>query len=540
MTKQSPTTSAPSASAAVPAPEVPSAPRLGLPRALVLVLVSVALLVLAVPPLRLSWLAWFALVPALVAMRHQGAKRGALLGFVLGFFYNALLLYWLKRFGGFAPWGAALPKSFFFVLMGMVLGAMRPRHSLYYALTAACAWLGQEYLEASGSVGFTLGMLANTQARHPLWLQINSLFGSWTLSLVLGLVNATLADIVWQRREAAARPAATRPAWLGFWRAGHPSFAPFVLSCALIVVTFVFGLCRLMLFDVTNDRGLKVGLVQLSAAQEDKFDPDKAPKFLEELFALSRQTVEAGCSVVVWPETSVPYNNFARNRRVMRTIGKNIRDLNAWFFMGTVARDKEHNKRNRMYSFNPQGQIQGHYDKEHLVPFGEFLPLEKWWPDWRILDQIMHFAAGKNGPCLHGDGVEFGTLICFETMTTTMPRQRVLNGAEVLVVPTNDAWFDTTAELPAHFDMAIMRAVETGRYTMQVGNTGISGYITPLGEVLQESQPEEKIAMSETVYPRTDLTLYVWLGDVLPCLALLWVVIFLFDRPRHPSHFWAE
>ena len=522
-----------------PAPAVPApANRLSLPIALVLVLVSVALLGLAIPPLRISWLAWFALVPALLAMRHQGVKRGALLGFVMGMVYNALLLYWLECFGGFAPWGAALIKSFYYVLMGMVLGVMRPRRSIYYVLTAACAWLGQEYLEASGSLGFTLGMLANTQARHPLWLQINSLFGAWTLSLVLAVVNATLADIVWQRREAAGRPAEEKLAWFGFWRQGHPSFAPFVLSCVLIVATFAFGSYRLSSFDVTGGKGVKVGLVQLSANQSDKFDPDKAPRFLDELFELSRQTVEAGCSVVVWPETSVPYNNFVRNRRVMRTIRRQIRDIGAWFFLGTVARDNENNKRNRIYSFDPQGRLQEHYDKEHLVPFGEFLPLEKYWPDWRILDQIMRFAAGKNGPCLRGDGVEFGTLICFESMTATMPRQRVRNGAEVLVIPTNDAWFGTSAELPSHFDMAIMRAVETGRYTMQVGNTGISGYITPWGEVLQESKPETKIALSETVYPLTELTLYVRLGDVLPCLALLWVVIFLFDRVREPRHFW--
>lgn len=535
-----PENSGPAASAGSAAPPV----REKFGAAVCLTLLSVCLLLAAMPPLRLSFLAWTALVPFFLAVRGQGAKRGACLGLMWGWLYLSLSMYWLIRFGIIAPVMAGLIKSFWVVLLGCFLGAMRPRGSVIYALTVSCAWVGQEYIQASGSVGFTLGMLANSQARHPWWLQINSLFGPWTLSFVIAYVNASLADWGWHMRwqhggTTGSAAGNSGPAWQ-FWRSGHPSRLTLGISVLLICLSLIFGIARWKTYREENSRAIAVGLVQPSAPQSEKFSPDKAPKYLEQLFSLSEQAVEKGSQVVVWPETSVPYSNFTKKRSIMRKICRRISHLDAWFFLGAVARDQDNRKLNRMYAFSPYGRLRGTYDKHHLVPFGEFLPLEKYWPDWRILDQIMRFAEGTGNNCLPTEYAEFGTLICFESMTASLPRALVRNGAEVLVIPTNDGWFGQSAELAAHFDMSILRAVETGRYTMQVGNTGISGFVTPLGRVLQESEIDECAVLTETVYAHTDMTLYMILGDILPCLMLMWTVLFLFDRHRTPRLLWQS
>ncbi|MDO5296558.1 MAG: apolipoprotein N-acyltransferase [bacterium] len=517
--------------------ETAERPQMKIGLALLLTLLSVALLLMAIPPWRISCLAWVALVPFLLAVRTQGAKRGACLGLILGWLYLSLAMYWLIRFGLIAPVTAGLIKSFWIVLLGWLFGVMRPRNSAVYALTVACAWSAQEFIQASGSVGFTLGMLANTQARHPWLLQINSLFGPWTLSFVIAFVNASLADWCWhtlQRRRSASREGLT---WQ-FWRSSHPSHIPLGISVVLLCLTLVFGIVRWKTYQEENSSPIVVGLVQPSAPQNEKFDPDKAPLFLNQLFELSQTAVSSGSQVVIWPETSVPYSNFTKKRSIKNRIRRRISKLGVWCFIGAVARDKENRKLNRMYAFNPHGHLQDTYDKHHLVPFGEFLPLEKYWPDWRILDQIMRFAEGKGNNTIQTDYGKFGVLICFESMTATLPRAQVRNGAEVLVIPTNDGWFGHSAELAAHFDMAILRAVETGRYTMQIGNTGISGFITPLGQVLQESKIEECTALTDTVYAHQDMTLYMRIGDLLPCLMLLWTVLFIFDKHRKPSLFW--
>ena len=507
--------------------------------ALGLTLLSVFLLLAAMPPLRLSFLAWAALVPFLLAVRGQGAKRGALLGWIWGWLYLGLSMYWLIRFGLIAPVMAGLIKSFWFVLLGWFFGIMRPRCSAVYALTVACAWVGQEYIQASGSVGFTLGMLANTQARHPWLLQIDSLFGPWALSFVIAFVNASLADWCLQSMRKRSSAADDGITWQ-FWRSGHPSHLSAGISVLLLCLTLVFGIARWKTYQEENNCPVTVGLVQPSITQADKFDPAKAPRYLNQLFALSRTAVDNGSQVVIWPETSVPYSNFSKKRSVMKKIKRRVSGMKAWFFLGGVARDEENRKLNRMYAFNSRGSLIDTYDKHHLVPFGEFLPLEKYWPDWRVLDQIMRFAEGKGNKCISTDYGEFGMLICFESMTTTLPRAQVCSGAKLLVIPTNDGWFGHSAELAAHFDMAVMRAVETGRYTMQVGNTGISGFVTPLGQVLQESEIEETAVLTETVYAHSDMTLYMIIGDMFPCLMLMWTVIFLFDRRRAPSLFWQK
>ena len=98
-------------------------------------------------------------------------------------------------------------------------------------------------------------------------------------------------------------------------------------------------------------------------------------------------------------------------------------------------------------------------------------------------------------------------------MCTWVARQHVLKGAEVLFAPTNDAWFKETAELPGHFDIDIMRAVELARPVLPVGNTGISGFIDKYGRVQQESAINEKNIMVDYVVPNSTLTLYARCGD---------------------------
>ena len=112
-------------------------------------------------------------------------------------------------------------------------------------------------------------------------------------------------------------------------------------------------------------------------------------------------------------------------------------------------------------------------------------------------------------------------LICYESMVTDQARAMASEGAEFLVIPTNDAWFGQSSAAAHHFDMAIMRAVETGRPTIQAGNTGISGFVTPTGEVLAESRLDERRTLVANLAPVAALTPYTRFGDVLAWACLV-------------------
>ncbi|MBQ7567260.1 apolipoprotein N-acyltransferase [bacterium] len=508
---------------------------LSLTASLALAALSVGLLTLAGPFAHLSGLAWIAAVPFLVAVRGQGAKRGAVLGLLFGWMYQGISLYWLIRFGLVAPIAAGLIKSTPYIALGAYLGWMRPRTSWLYAFTAACAWCVEEYIQSSGSIGFNLGMLANTQARHPWLLQIGSLLGPWALSFVIAMTNAAVADWCWRiyaeyrgKRDAAALKALYR-----IWRPEHPTFVPVCWALGLLAATMCFGIARWHTYQTETGEPLTVGLVQLAADQSEKFDV----ACLQKLLSMSRQAAKQGSTVIIWPETSMPYKNFNKRSQVMSRLRRKAKAMNAWLMIGGIAQDANQGKRNRIYALDTRGRITGTYDKRHLVPFGEFLPFESYWPDLPVLRQIPRFQAGDKLTPLKADGCSFGILICFESMITTIPRELVRSGAEVLAVPTNDGWFGHSAELPAHFDMAIMRAVETGRYIMQAGNTGISGFVDPLGRVLQESEIDKPTVMTEKVYKHSDMTLYMIIGDLLPYAMIIWLTVFIADRKRSPKLF---
>ena len=140
---------------------------------------------------------------------------------------------------------------------------------------------------------------------------------------------------------------------------------------------------------------------------------------------------------------------------------------------------------NSVLAFSAKGELLGAYDKEHLVPFGEYVPWVRYFP-WlkRLSVASGDYQAGRGPGLLKVAGHRLGILICFENVFPELSRKRVKEGAEVLIVLTNDAWFGTSSALPQHFYQSVLRAVENRRFVIQVSNTGLSGLIDPYGRVL--------------------------------------------------------
>lgn len=118
-----------------------------------------------------------------------------------------------------------------------------------------------------------------------------------------------------------------------------------------------------------------------------------------------------------------------------------------------------------------------------------------------------------------------GVLICYESMISHLPADLAAQGARFLLVPTNDAWFGETTAAAHHFDMAILRAVETGCPTIQAGNTGISGFVSATGEVLSETRLMERGVRVARLVPISGETLYTRIGDLLAWACVAWTLL---------------
>ena len=207
----------------------------------------------------------------------------------------------------------------------------------------------------------------------------------------------------------------------------------------------------------------------------------------------------------------------------------------------------------RMYNaaalYTPDGGVQV-YRKQHLVPFGECIPLDKWIPVLQKLSPIgvslhpgeprlVQFAYGGDSNST-ARLVRVAPLICFEDTVPTLSRQAAKNGAQAIVLIINDSWFSNSNEAAQHAAQAVLRAIETGVPVVRTGNSGVSGVINPDGTAHwflgDDGKPivDEAGAQIDMVHPATDATptMYVQLGDWPLAIASLLVLALLFRRVR--------
>ncbi len=174
------------------------------------------------------------------------------------------------------------------------------------------------------------------------------------------------------------------------------------------------------------------------------------------------------------------------------------------------------------------------YDKSHLVPYGEYVPFKKWLPFLgKVVAQVGDFQPGTPGKTLLWKQNALGVQICYEIIFPGLSRAMVKNDAVLLINITNDAWFGTTSGPYQHFSMTIFRAVENRRALARAANTGISGFIDPVGRILAATPLLEEAAVTWTLPLIYKKTFYTRFGDLfaLACLAgTIFVILLKFGK----------
>jgi apolipoprotein N-acyltransferase len=215
---------------------------------------------------------------------------------------------------------------------------------------------------------------------------------------------------------------------------------------------------------------------------------------------MSRKAISSAPDIIIWPETAVTTYLFET-----KTMLSNVQDLiaagGAYYLIGTPYTEKG-KIYNSIVAFSRKGRMIGRYDKQRLVPFGEYLPLRP--ITYRLLQEDPLFANDYNSnpdPKLIDLGmVKAGIVICFESTFPYLVKDKVNKGAQFILVATNDAWFFNSSALYQHVQAAQMRAVENGIYVVQAANTGISAIIDPLGRVVKRSDIGRSSILTGKIY----------------------------------------
>ena len=452
------------------------------PKKILYAILSGLMLTVAFPPGKLEWIVWIALVPLLKSLDNQSPSQAFRLGCIAGLSHYLTLIYWivevLKHYGGLHVFVSVLVLLLFCLYLSLYLGlfsflTVYMKRSPFAIFMIASLWVGLEYIRAKALTGFPWCLLGHTQFRHLDLIQISDLTGVYGLSFLIVLSNAMIYFIIFSRDSHERR---------------HLKWEiPMVLLTAFFILAY--GHHRLKR-DETGGKGqesIKIAIIQGNIDQSIKWDPAFQEKTVTIYRRLTQRTHSFKPRLVVWPETSMPFF-FQDDRNLSPKIIKISKESGADLIFGSPAYRREDGRTklvNRAYLLSPNGEIYGYYDKVHLVPFGEYVPLKRFLPFiHRLVQAAGDFVSGKKIEPLNLPYLSAGILICYEVIFPELARAHVKKGAEILINLTNDAWFGMTSAPYQHLCMSVFRAVENRKPLIRVANTGFSAFISPQGEMI--------------------------------------------------------
>jgi apolipoprotein N-acyltransferase len=463
----------------------------------------------AFPALDLGALAWVAAAPLLAVLSDVTPRRGAILGFLHGIVFFSVLLYWIPgvviRYGHL-PWAVGIAVG------GLLAAFLAAFHGLFGAVqawffgrmgSAALAlapvtWVAAaEWLRMWPAGGFPWGYLGYTQHGSAALLQLAPYGGVFGLSLLVMAVNSAICGAV--------APLGREPARGGRFLSGS-------IAVALLAGSWAAGRAA---SPPPAEGTVRVAAIQGNVPQDEKWQVANRELILARHLELTEEAARAGARFILWPESSTleRIETSGRLRSHLRAIA---RRYDAVVVLGSVHRRPDGRYTNAAFLLTPEDGLGDRYDKMRLVPFGETVPLRSlFFFVEPLVREVGDFAPGSDPGPLGRDlrlagrlapPTPFGVAICYEVIYPQLVAAQVRAGASFLTTITNDAWFGRTAAPAQHFAMAAFRAVESRRWLLRAANTGISGLVTPRGEVIQATPLFVATVVEGSLRPRSDLT----------------------------------
>jgi apolipoprotein N-acyltransferase len=503
------------------------------------------------PDGHLEWIAWVALVPALFALdRARGAKGAFALGLVAGlsFFYSTI--YWVSHamtaFGGLSFGLALLALSLLVLYMAFHWGLafavshiVRRRLGWPLWVHLPAVWAAAELLRNYLFSGFPWANLGYAQARHPAVSQLASLFGIYAIAALVVLMNCAAHEAIRAIRE--RRPFPGRLA---------------AVATLLLLGVVVHGWVRLssVRARMASAPMLRVGLVQGNVDQASKNEARSHAAFiLGRYLPLTEQADRSGADLIVWPEAAYPLfvppdiRSFAGAGSGLAPLGR------AHLLLGASTLQWQRSLplvTNALFLLRPDLTVSQRYAKHHLVPFGEYVPLGEWLPFVRQV--VPNFAPTSPGSALvtmrfavsagsNGEA-SLAPMICYDAIFPEINLTYADSDPELLVNPTNDAWYGYSSGPYQFLAITRLRAIEAGKAMIRPAYAGVTAVILPTGEIApgaievgpvdgpRSPDPDEPPRLLLAEVPRLHgRTLYTSIGDlfawVCAGLAVVWLAM---------------
>jgi apolipoprotein N-acyltransferase len=498
---------------------------------------------LAFPKFDYGLLAWVAFVPLFYALEGEGLGRVLWWGWLQGFASYVASLYWipipLHDFANVRMELAILPLL---LLAGVVAiytaiaiwaGEFIARRSRIPAVvTMPIAWTAFEWIRTYFPIGFPWNLLGYTAYRNLELIQFAEFTGVYGVSALIIFFNAVVYIVIFRRGGARLQTVSLST------------------LTAMMILLFAFGTWRIgNIKSAPAEGSLKVAMVQGNIPQSLKWDP----KFLTQSYKVYQDettyAAKRGADLIAWPEAAAAFlfqpddrypADLAEDAALRQSLLTLARNIGVPILFGAPTLTQQDGRigfYNRAYLVNAKGEVEAHYDKMELVPFGEYVPARA------ILGFFVNRVVQGFGDMVPGDqqtlfsvkGAKLGVLICYESIFPDFTRREVKLGANILMNITNDAWYGESSAPFQVLAMAAMRSVETKVPMVRVANTGISAVIEPSGRITNRTPLFKRGTEIENGSWRTVRTVYTIVGDLFAELCFTLTMLGMLIAWRWPS-----
>jgi apolipoprotein N-acyltransferase len=496
---------------------------------------------LAMPPFHAVPALWIA-VPVVLWLLDGCRRRrdAALVGWAFGFGHFATGFFWIanafyvdaETFGAFAvPAVGALSAAFGLYGSAAALAvrwfdpeieAMPDDRVVALAFRGAAfaiAWSLAEWVRGWFLTGFPWNPVASTWSAWPAAIQVTAAIGTLGLSFLTVLSAALFAVL-------GPAPRLARAWWIA------------TVPIMLLAAVAAGGALRLSGAAETMVAGVKLRLVQPNIPQADKWRPGLREQHLADYIALSRAAPAEGITHVIWGEAAVA---FALDRdEARRRAAATIVPAGGALIAGIPRADRDEKGIDAIYNslvvIDADAAVRAIYDKVHLVPFGEYMPLRALIPFRKLTEGTMDFSAGTARGAIAAPGLPpFSPLICYEAIFSGAVAAPAPDGTRPrwLLNATNDTWFGDSTGPHQHFAAARLRAVEEGLPLVRAATSGISAVIDAYGRVIARLELNRR-GVLDAPLPAAPArrTLFSRTGPALPLALLLVSAIGLWQLAR--------
>ncbi len=467
-------------------------------------------------PLKLGFCIYFGFIPIFHSWINNSSKSNFISGLIFGITYNLISNYWIGTNSGAEFYVvilslifAVLYLSLFWAFSGLLYGLVKTSRNSLLILPFLIVVL--EWIRSFGPLGFTWGNLALTQSEYPMMLQFLDYTGTYFITFIIIVLNLIFY----------------------LFRKGNKILKAniSIIICVLIIIP-LYGFFRMENISPTG-KGIDIAIIQPNIDPNKKWDYKQRNQTISLMDSLYEKAISMNPDLIIFPETALPSYLRIENR-IRNKLQQKVNQSGIPIIIGTVDRhlDSDDTKlyfNSTMY-LSPQAEYRM-YDKIHLVPFAEYDLIPSFLSPLAGLNLNMNrgvFKKGNEYVSFKLNDLVFSDLICYESSFPRYARKFVKNGADFLVIQANDGWLGTSAGPFQHFAQAKLRAIENRTSVVRGGNTGISGFILPSGEVINKTKLGKQIIIKEKLPIYNSGTFYTFYGDVFAVISFL---IFLFIGP---------